>query len=313
MALTSSSPAAEVENIAQQLLHIKPYQYRTFARLVRGQDSSDASHHHSSSSPNSTTMPLPALMVSALHSLLPLAPTVALCEDLNNVFSLAKANTFGGWMSLVQTQLDPTLIAWSTEAALRIPVTTRDKAVSVNLMPLQVPPVSLAAAVGADGSPSPRGNARGTADSSAASPDAFLFRPQDGLVQMQSPEPRVRLRRERPKDVREHIDRLLQEISAPGNPNRLHFPPNFSRVDPNTNVFSFGTKRVELQAVDRLITVKVGGGYLSLEEFCERYGSIEERKVARARSPSATRREGSATRVGGGLWTPRVATYTPRR
>ncbi|CUG86546.1 Hypothetical protein, putative [Bodo saltans] len=94
-------------------------------------------------------------------------------------------------------------------------------------------------------------------------------------VSMRSSSPRVRSRRERPVNVRQQLDRLLEEFLTTWK-NRI--PSNFDRTDPATNIFCFGAKKIELSAVDNFIVVKVGGGYLLLVEYCEKYAAMEMRR-----------------------------------
>lgn len=78
-------------------------------------------------------------------------------------------------------------------------------------------------------------------------------------------------------DAIKEIDRALQIIlkERPDVP----LPPNFCRVDPTHNSFTFGTRVIELVPVDREAAVKVGGGYMFLEEFCKRNFEQEVRKL----------------------------------
>lgn len=140
---------------------------------------------------------------------------------------------------------------------------------------------------------------------------------------VRSSSPRLRSRRERPADVRHHVDRLLSDfVLAWGN----KLPGNFSRADPSTNIFYFGTRRIELSAVDQFITVKVGGGYLLLDEFCEKYAAMEIRRLQvsddRAHSVASPSPGNSAAKLRLDLspfassnqqsTTPRVSSRSPR-
>lgn len=90
-----------------------------------------------------------------------------------------------------------------------------------------------------------------------------------------SSSPRLRQKNLRPKDTVAHVDGILRQYQNFG----LSMPDNFKRVDPGSNTFQFGTRKIELSAVDRSIVVKVGGGYMLLEEFCEKYYAMEMRRI----------------------------------
>ena len=46
-------------------------------------------------------------------------------------------------------------------------------------------------------------------------------------------------------------------------------------------VYQFGTKRVNIRVENNKINVRVGGGYLSIDEFLEQYTPTEIEKLAR--------------------------------
>ena len=87
----------------------------------------------------------------------------------------------------------------------------------------------------------------------------------------------------------ETVDNLVARYLASG----IRVPRNFTRVRPADdrlaqvrNPFRFGTKIIELLVVEDYIAVIVGGGYMYLDEFCERYTSAEEVKLERGGGPS---------------------------
>ncbi len=49
-------------------------------------------------------------------------------------------------------------------------------------------------------------------------------------------------------------------------------------------VYRFGTKRVAIKCENNNIKIRVGGGYLSIEEFIDQYTPIEIEKLNRADS-----------------------------
>lgn len=49
-------------------------------------------------------------------------------------------------------------------------------------------------------------------------------------------------------------------------------------------VYRFGTKRVAIKCENNQIKIRVGGGYLSIEEFIDQYTPIEFEKLSRADS-----------------------------
>ena len=46
-------------------------------------------------------------------------------------------------------------------------------------------------------------------------------------------------------------------------------------------VYEFGTKRVEVRLAQNKLTVRVGGGYMGIDEFLDQYTSIELEKLER--------------------------------
>ena len=113
-----------------------------------------------------------------------------------------------------------------------------------------------------------------------------------------SSSPRLRQKNLRPKDTVAHVDTILNQYTQFG----LSMPGNFKRVDPSSNTFQFGTRKIELSAVDRSIVVKVGGGYMLLEEFCEKYSGVEARRAnfAAGRLTASTASTGTNTTAGAG-------------
>jgi Ca2+-binding EF-hand superfamily protein/cell division septum initiation protein DivIVA len=92
------------------------------------------------------------------------------------------------------------------------------------------------------------------------------------------------------KDTRAPVvDAMLARYLASG----VRVPDNFARVytqdlkDALRHLFTFGTRRIEMFVVEDALSVKVGGGYLYFDEFCELYTDIEVKRVNRtvSRSP----------------------------
>jgi Ca2+-binding EF-hand superfamily protein len=134
-------------------------------------------------------------------------------------------------------------------------------------------------------------------------------------VAERSTSPRIRARRDKPRDILAHVDSLLAAYKRPDS--GVQLPPNFSRVDASGNVFFFGTKKIEIGSVEKYLTVKVGGGYLLLEEFCQRYTASESRKLDNFLcAPGVGRVNASSTQTGthSAIGTPRFGTgMTPRQ
>ena len=130
-------------------------------------------------------------------------------------------------------------------------------------------------------------------------------------INERSTSPRIRARREKPRDFIMHVDSLLSNYKNPAS--GVQLPPNFSRIDPAGNIFYFGTKKIEIGSVEKYLTVKVGGGYLLLEEFCQRYSASESRKLDNFLCAPGVGRIGatnsSPNSVAG---TPRFSNMTPR-
>ena len=110
------------------------------------------------------------------------------------------------------------------------------------------------------------------------------YDPTKQEIANRSSSPRQRAKTIRPKDIVSHVDRLLSEAQMRTG---LPLPENFRRIDPNGNTFQFGTKKIELSPAERSVVVKVGGGYLLFEEFCEKYCQAEMRRVNFAHQRSA--------------------------
>jgi len=47
----------------------------------------------------------------------------------------------------------------------------------------------------------------------------------------------------------------------------------------STGVFMFGTKKITLKLLNGKLLIRVGGGYMSAEEFIERHGASEFEKI----------------------------------
>ena len=49
----------------------------------------------------------------------------------------------------------------------------------------------------------------------------------------------------------------------------------------NEGVYTFGTKKIFVKLLDTGLKIRVGGGYLNIEEFLEQFTPIELEKIAR--------------------------------
>uniref|UniRef100_A0A7S1QIE6 EF-hand domain-containing protein n=1 Tax=Neobodo designis TaxID=312471 RepID=A0A7S1QIE6_NEODS len=86
------------------------------------------------------------------------------------------------------------------------------------------------------------------------------------------------------------VDALLMRYLQSG----VKVPGNFARLEPkeprdrDRHFFQFGSRRVEIVMVEEALAVKVGGGFMYFEEFCDMYTELEVTRVNRsiARSPS---------------------------
>jgi hypothetical protein len=93
---------------------------------------------------------------------------------------------------------------------------------------------------------------------------------------------------EQQQQQQEHQHRSLRDVEAVIAEYRargLPLPSNFARV--RGDVYQFGDKRVLLRAVRGTLTAKVGGGYVSFEEFVGMHYASEERHL---RSPARAHR-----------------------
>lgn len=110
---------------------------------------------------------------------------------------------------------------------------------------------------------------------------------------------RVRRMLDRSVDSIKEIDRALTLLlkDRPDVP----LPKNFQRVDPTGNAFQFGTRVIELVPIDRAAAVKVGGGYMFLEEFCKRNYEQEVRKLEWANKRFETTKVEIGRNATGGL------------
>jgi Ca2+-binding EF-hand superfamily protein len=104
------------------------------------------------------------------------------------------------------------------------------------------------------------------------------------------------------KDTRSPVvDKMLQRYLASG----VRVPENFTRYyttdvrDATRHLFVFGSRKIEIFVVEGALAVKVGGGYMYFEEFCELYTDMEvsrlNRNVCRSTSPNNLAREASAS------------------
>jgi len=74
------------------------------------------------------------------------------------------------------------------------------------------------------------------------------------------------------------VDRRLSEFIN-NYPDRQRLRIMFYRE--SEGVYQFGTKRVNIRVENNKINVRVGGGYLSIDEFLEQYTQSECEKLAR--------------------------------
>jgi hypothetical protein len=111
-------------------------------------------------------------------------------------------------------------------------------------------------------------------------PAAVTSPSQDGNNTLYTPRA-ARVRKLRP-EVTDPLRFVDEYICALSNTREgLQLPSNFARVDPTVNTFFFGSKIIDvLISSDATLVVRVGGGYLLFFEFCQRYCTIEERRLA---------------------------------
>lgn len=74
------------------------------------------------------------------------------------------------------------------------------------------------------------------------------------------------------------VDRRLSEFIN-NYPDRQRLRIMFYRE--SEGVYQFGTKRVNIRVENNKINVRVGGGYLSIDEFLDQYTQSECEKLAR--------------------------------
>jgi Ca2+-binding EF-hand superfamily protein len=98
-------------------------------------------------------------------------------------------------------------------------------------------------------------------------------------VRIRSSSPRVRTTKQhQPRDAVAHIDRIVQDYIVKKATDAPPLPQNFQRVEAGSNMFYFGTKKIEVIPADKHAVVKVGGGYLMFDEFCRKYAQQEARR-----------------------------------
>lgn len=61
----------------------------------------------------------------------------------------------------------------------------------------------------------------------------------------------------------------------------------------STGQYMFGTKRISVKIVNGKLLIRVGGGYMSVEEFIEQYGKMEMLKLRAQSQESAFKNRGS--------------------
>jgi hypothetical protein len=96
---------------------------------------------------------------------------------------------------------------------------------------------------------------------------AFTGEGEDEIVVLS---PRHRNKRPDITDPIRYVDKLLRELHE-REPN-LPVPEDFRRIDPLVNTFWFNEKIIDLIPNDNSCVVKVGGGYVMFEEYCQKYG-----------------------------------------
>lgn len=67
-------------------------------------------------------------------------------------------------------------------------------------------------------------------------------------------------------------------------------------VRESEGIYLFGTKRTAIRVENDRITVRVGGGYLSIEEFLEQYTSVELQKIGRKQEHKKQTKENQCAR-----------------
>ena len=76
----------------------------------------------------------------------------------------------------------------------------------------------------------------------------------------------------------DHIDERLADYMN-NVPDRRKLRIMFLRE--STGVYEFGTKRVKVEVTQGKILIRVGGGYISIDEFLEQYTPLELEKLER--------------------------------
>ncbi len=67
--------------------------------------------------------------------------------------------------------------------------------------------------------------------------------------------------------------------------NRLGCPVPVNRIGPNQ--YNFGTKKVNAKIINGRLVIRVGGGFMGIEEFIRYYGDIELAKIQKEENACA--------------------------
>ena len=67
---------------------------------------------------------------------------------------------------------------------------------------------------------------------------------------------------------------LAHELNEIDNPDKFNVA--FIRLKPG--VYTFGTRKVSIKLINGKVNIRVGGGYLKVDEFLDKYSQIEKEK-----------------------------------
>ena len=79
-------------------------------------------------------------------------------------------------------------------------------------------------------------------------------------------------------DSRDNVDLMLSEYL-----NMVDCPVPIQKL--NDGYYMFGTKKIYAKVLNGNLMIRVGGGYMSIEEFIEAYGQSELEKIESRRGP----------------------------
>jgi chromosome segregation ATPase len=82
------------------------------------------------------------------------------------------------------------------------------------------------------------------------------------------------------------ISEYLNSLAADGD-DALIIPPNFHRIE--EGVYQFGTRKIHATVLSAGLMIRIGGGYISFDEFVRKFGRIESIKIIPAAAGGAPR------------------------